>query len=288
MQETNESIGPLTEVWNPAGYLSKMLRAVADSGKSAAAYGKMGLDITEDSSMHTVDTVTHIFFRHRFGILFVLLICVLLIPPYFQAAAWIDTLWSSLFTCVLLWALYSIAGTQRVMLLAALVLIPTLASTWLIEDSQQKSLAYIDNITNIIYFGLICFYLSKYILTSNRATLEVIFAAMCLYIMLAVLWAAIYTNLELYYVGAFSFNGQFSTEAGIDSTKLFRQMIYFSFVTISTLGYGDVLPLHRVAQNWAAVETMIGQFYIAIILARLVSLHTVEGGRRNLETQEEC
>ena len=238
--------------------------------------------------MNTVDTihnVQHVFFRHRFGILFALLISTLLIPPYFQASPWIDTLWSGLFTCVLLWALYSIAGTQRIMLLAALVLIPTLASTWLIEDSHERSLAYIDNITNIIYFGLICFFLSKYILTSGKATLEVIFAAMCLYIMLAVLWAAIYTNLELYYVGAFSFNGQLSTQAGIDSATLFRQMIYFSFVTISTLGYGDVLPVHRVAQNWAAVETMIGQFYIAIILARLVSLYTVEGERRNLETR---
>jgi hypothetical protein len=241
-----------------------------------------------DIGMKTVDTihnVQHVFFRHRFGILFVLLISTLLIPPYFQASTWIDTLWRGLFTCVLLWALYSIAGTQRILLLAALVLIPTLASTWLVEDSHQKFLAYIDNITNIIYFGLICFFLSKYILTSSRATLEVIFAAMCLYIMLAVLWAAIYTNLELYYVGAFSFNGQLSTEAGIDSTGLFRQMIYFSFVTISTLGYGDVLPTHRVAQNWAAVETMIGQFYIAIILARLVSLYTVEGQRRDLETR---
>lgn len=234
--------------------------------------------------MHTVDTVNHIFFRHRFGILFVLLICVLLIPPYFQASSWIDTLWNGLYTSVLLWALYSIAGTQRIMLLAALVLMPALASTWLIEDSHEKYLNYIDNITNIIYFGLICYYLSKYILTISRATLEVIFAAMCLYIMLAVLWAAIYTNLELYYLGAFSFNGQLSTQAGIDSATLFRQMIYFSFVTISTLGYGDVLPVHRVAQNWAAVETMIGQFYIAIILARLVSLYTVEGERRNLET----
>ena len=241
--------------------------------------------MSEDISMHTVDTVNHIFFRHRFGILFVLLICVLLIPPYFQASPWIETLWNGLYTSVLLWALYSIAGTQRIMLLAALVLMPALASTWLIEDSHEKYLDYIDNIANIIYFGLICYYLSKYILTSSRATLEVIFAAMCLYIMLAVLWAAIYTNLELYYVGAFSFNGQLSTQAGIDSATLFRQMIYFSFVTISTLGYGDVLPVHRVAQNWAAVETMIGQFYIAIILARLVSLYTVEGERRNLETR---
>lgn len=225
--------------------------------------------------MTLVATDKKAFFRHRFAILFSLLICVLLIPPYFQALAWIHTLWSSLFTCVLLWALYSIAGTRRILLLAALFLIPTLVSTWLVEPGQEKYLAYLDNITNIIYFGLVCYYLSKYILTSRRATLEVILAAMCLYMMLAVLWAAIYTNLELYYPGAFSFGGQLASEAGIDQSNLFRHMIYFSLVTISTLGYGDVLPIHQVAQSWAVVETMIGQFYIAIILARLVSLYTV-------------
>jgi hypothetical protein len=48
---------------------------------------------------------------------------------------------------------------------------------------------------------------------------------------------------------------------------------YFSFVTLSTLGYGDITPINRVAGAWVAVEAMIGQFYIAIIMARLVSLH---------------
>ena len=53
-------------------------------------------------------------------------------------------------------------------------------------------------------------------------------------------------------------------------------MMYFSFVTLSTLGYGDVLPVHEVSQNWAAMEAMIGQFFIATVIARLVSVYTVD------------
>jgi len=215
-------------------------------------------------------------FRHRFGVLFVLLFCVLLIPPYFENSAWIGQFWRLLFTFVLLWALYTVAGSGRTLMLAAIILIPTVGSTWLADPGQEIYLAYLDNITNIVYFGLICTFLGRYILTTKRVTLEVIFAAMCLYMILAVLYAAIYTNLELYYVNAFTFNGQMAAEVGIDQGNLYRHMLYFSFVTLSTLGYGDILPVHQVAHNWAATEAMVGQFFIAIIIARLVSIYTLQ------------
>lgn len=227
--------------------------------------------------MHFVDRGRHMFFRHRFAILFVLLLCALLIPPYFEHALWVGRFWRILFTCVLLWALYSVAGSKRVLLLAILLLIPTIASTWLADPGQEKYVAYLDNITNIIYFALICTYLAIYIFTTPRVTLEVIFAAMCLYMILAVLWAAIYTNLQLFYHHAFSFYGLPAAEAGINQINLFYQMMYYSFVTLSTLGYGEIIPVHPVAQNWAAVEATLGQFFVAIVIARLVSMYTVEG-----------
>ena len=236
--------------------------------------------------MTIVDTGRNLFFRHRFAILFVLLFCVLLIPPYFEDAAWIGEFWRGLFTLVLLWALYTVSGSRRVLILAALVLIPTLSSTWLAEPGQERYLAYLDNITNIVYFGLICAFMGQYILTTRRVTLEVIFAAMCLYMILAVLWAAIYTNLQLYYGDAFIFQGQMAVDAGIDTENLYRHMIYYSFVTLSTLGYGDIIPGHIAAQNWAAMEAMIGQFFIAIIIARLVSVYTMQGGEGSLVKPE--
>ena len=226
--------------------------------------------------MTIVDTGRNLFFRHRFAILFVLLFCVLLIPPYFEDAEWVAIFWRWLFTLVLLWALYTVSGSRRTLILAALLLVPTISSTWVVDHGQERMLEYLDNITNIAYFGLICTFLGQYILTTRRVTLEVIFAAMCLYMMLAVLWAAIYTNLQLFYGDAFLFQGKLALEAGITAESLYRQMIYYSFVTLSTLGYGDITPLHLVAKNWAAMEAMIGQFFIAIIIARLVSIYTVQ------------
>lgn len=226
--------------------------------------------------MTIVDTGKNLFFRHRFAILFALLFCVLLIPPYFEDAQWVQIFWNWLFTFVLLWALYTVSGSRRTLILAALLLIPTISSTWVVDHGQERMLEYLDNLTNVAYFGLICAFLGQYILTTKQVTLEVIFAAMCLYMMLAVLWAAIYTNLQIYYGDAFLFQGQLALEAGITADNLFRHMIYYSFVTLSTLGYGDITPVHLVAKNWAAMEAMIGQFFIAIIIARLVSIYTVQ------------
>lgn len=232
--------------------------------------------------MTIVDTA-NVFFRNRFAVLFVLLFCVLLIPPYFEDTDWIAQFWRGLFTLVLLWALYSAVGSRRALMLAVLLLLPTVASTWLADPAQTRVVAYIDNITNIAYFGLICAFLGQYVLRSYQVTVEVIFAAMCLYMILAILWAAIFTNIELFYGEAFLFQGVSAGEASLGAEDLFRHLTYYSFVTLSTLGYGDIIPANQVARNWAAMEAMIGQFFIAIVIARLVSIYTLQASAEHAD-----
>lgn len=60
------------------------------------------------------------------------------------------------------------------------------------------------------------------------------------------------------------------------STALASNLIYFSFVTLTSTGYGDILPVHPFARSLCNVETIIGQLYPATLLARLVSLE-IEG-----------
>lgn len=220
--------------------------------------------------------------NHRFAVFLFLLLSLLIVPPYFADLERVGFIFKGMLTAVLVWALWTVTSNRRAMLLAIVLLVPTVVSTWLAyATSMNRQIAYVDNFTNIIYFGLICIYLAIFIARSRRVNAEVLFASMCLYISLAVLWAAIFTNLELFYNPAFSFYGSTAVEADIGHNQLFDYMVYYSFVTLSTLGYGDIIPVHRVAQNWAAVEAMVGQFFIAIVIARLVSLYTLEQGRHN-------
>jgi len=228
-----------------------------------------------------IQKATEIISNHRFAVFLFLLLSLIIIPPYFEKLEGMGFLWQGMMTTVLVWALCTAINNRRAMLFAIVLLVPTVVSTWVNATKMIEEIAYLDNFTNIIYFGLICAYLAIFIARSQRVNSEVLFASMCLYISMAVFWAAIFTNLELFYDPAFSFYGGTAQEADIAQDKLFGYLVYYSFVTLSTLGYGEIIPIHRVAQNWAAVEAMVGQFFIAIVIARLVSLYTLEQGGEN-------
>lgn len=94
--------------------------------------------------------------------------------------------------------------------------------------------------------------------------------AISLYLMLGVLWAAAYTITELAAPG--SFNGLTAEHGGPWNSN----WLYFSFVTMTTLGYGDLLPVSAVARVLAYMQAVFGQFYIAILVAGLVSAYITD------------
>ena len=92
-----------------------------------------------------------------------------------------------------------------------------------------------------------------------------------IYFLSGLLWAFFYQMLLL-----------FDSEAILFSDHAmggFSDMIYFSFVTITTLGYGDITPVSRMAKNLALLEAVWGQTYLAVLVARLVGLHLSGSGR---------
>src|SRR5262249_34101121 len=103
-------------------------------------------------------------------------------------------------------------------------------------------------------------------------TFHRILGAVAAYLLLGVIWAYAYSLVALLRPGAFS--GPVSPADGP------RAWFYFSFVTLTTVGYGDVLPVHPVARSLATLEAVVGSLYLAILIARLVSLAVVPGGNR--------
>jgi hypothetical protein len=103
-----------------------------------------------------------------------------------------------------------------------------------------------------------------YVLTSREVSLDTIFAAIVAYLLLAAAFARVYGVVETLAPGSF----RLSVGSEVELT-------YFSFVTIATLGYGDVVPLQPFAQMLASLEAVAGQFYIAVVVAWLVSNYAV-------------
>lgn len=132
---------------------------------------------------------------------------------------------------------------------------------------------YLDNL-DLNYTHLILL-LVFFIYTSLKTAKQVLFTgdidgnkilgAICLFILLGLIWALLYTLIHLFLGNAFN---------GMHASKLWYEVlpdfIYFSFVTLTTLGYGDISPTMPITRFLVYFEAMVGQFYIAILVASLV------------------
>ena len=120
--------------------------------------------------------------------------------------------------------------------------------------------------------------LSFFISTALRTAKQVMFTgeidgnkilgAICLYLLMGLIWAVLYTLVQLSFPNSFtniSNNNEWFT--------LFPDFIYFSFVTITTLGFGDISPLLPISRFLVYFEAIVGQFYLAILVASLVGSH---------------
>jgi ion channel len=103
-------------------------------------------------------------------------------------------------------------------------------------------------------------------LTKRRSVDEnTLIGAVVGYLMLATTFAVVFVLVESFVPGSFSLNQ-------VQDPQDFQSFLYFSLVTISTLGYGDIVPVTAGARGLAAIESIIGQFYFAFLVARLLSL----------------
>jgi len=119
------------------------------------------------------------------------------------------------------------------------------------------------------------FYTFKRIATENNVSANRIIGAIVVYLLLGVLWSVAYTMVELSWPNSFR-----GFEVGGHS-QWDSEWLYFSFVTMTTLGYGDIAPVSALARVLAYMQAVFGQFYIAILVAGLVSAHISHRERSN-------
>jgi hypothetical protein len=110
--------------------------------------------------------------------------------------------------------------------------------------------------------GLFAALVIKQFLVSGRTASNRIGGAIVVYLLVGILWSRFYYAAELMIPGAFH---------SPDGITTITSYVYFSFVTLATIGYGDISPIHPVVRNLAVLEAITGQMYIAILIAWLVS-----------------
>ncbi len=141
----------------------------------------------------------------------------------------------------------------------------------LVEFFYPSQSIYIASILVLLFFLINSLVLAiKHILFGPRIDTNKIVGSVTIYLLIGIIWALLYGLVEAFIAGSFS--GNLLNVGG----SQFWDLIYFSFVTLTTLGYGDILPVNTYARTLAYMEAIAGQFYIAILVASLVGAHLSE------------
>jgi hypothetical protein len=177
---------------------------------------------------------------------------------------------SLLFSLVLLAAVFAVADQKRTLAIALLLAIPAIMARWISQFRPDLVHPAVFLICALVLMAFVIAHLLRFVLRAPIVTVEVLCASISAYLMLGLAWTNAYWLVDqLTPGGAFSFN----TNAGTRSINGFTGF-YFSFITLSTVGYGDITPVSRMARWLAAMEAMTGLLYVAVLIARLVSLYS--------------
>lgn len=111
------------------------------------------------------------------------------------------------------------------------------------------------------------------LLRSEEVSSDTVVGGICVYLLIGICFALAFTLVGTLTPESFVENGEAILRSESDPSGYTVRMLYFSFVTLTTLGYGDITPEHEIAEILAVAEGVIGQLYLAVFVARLVALY---------------
>ncbi|MEM8845029.1 MAG: ion channel [Pseudomonadota bacterium] len=208
--------------------------------------------------------------RYTFWGLLVSLILAFTITPYFDE----DIQSFNIFILAsLVLSLMAIGTTRKRFAIGLMLGLPFLLSSifaFITIDTIVLTSFYI---LGGIFFSFVIIILLKDIFSNTRVDTNCLLAAVCIYLFFAVVWFMLYGLVDLYIEDSFRIAEKVTMQTHIND------LLYFSIVTLTTLGYGDITPLSPQAKSLATVEALIGQIYLTVLIARLVGLHIAESSK---------
>ena len=174
----------------------------------------------------------------------------------------------TLYGAVLVGAMIAMGGGTRLVVAMVLALIPAVVLSVVGNEAGTAQL-----VANLIGSGFLLVVIAAMLthtFRQSRITLHSVLCAMSVFLPMGVLWQLLYEVADAVIPGAFI---GLSQNPGTRGAELF----YFSYVTLTTLGYGDVTPARPETMSLAAVEAIIGQAYLVVLIAYLVSRLVSEG-----------
>ncbi len=134
-------------------------------------------------------------------------------------------------------------------------------------------------VSSILFMTAAIHRVSKRVLGSKVVTGDTIRGAIIIYLFIGTLFSSIYILIEIIFPGSFLITNTAGKPITISLENISRLFGYFSFVTLTTLGYGDIVPIKDLSRTMAWIEAFTGQIYLAVIIARLVGMYIVQSNK---------
>ena len=193
-----------------------------------------------------------------------------------------QSLWVRLALSVtLVTGLYAGSGRRWVLVTGTLLLLPAVVTSVLPAAGESaegaRRIYFVRYATTAAFLLFASGSVFRMVLSERRVSTDTILGGVCVYLLIGIAFVNLFVLVEIALPGSIQVLGRPFLEVAGDAghTRALTLMLYFSFTTLTTLGYGDIHPLLPMAQLTATAEAILGQLYVAIFVARLVGLHLV-------------
>ena len=216
---------------------------------------------------------------YKFSLLLLTLFLFLAVDPFFAGKPGWSFVFDALVLLVLIGNVYAVRHRARSLLTGTMLAVGAFVSFAYADIRDEQSL----EVLGFLLLGSLWLYsagsILGYILSRQVVTVDTLAGSVCVYLQLGLVWSIGFYFIETFIPGSFNFAAEPLTGNG-RSRNDFQLFTYYSFVTLTTLGYGDALAVSAPARNLSFLETALGQVYLAVLVARLLGLHLTRRGHR--------
>ncbi len=205
--------------------------------------------------------------KTKYTLLFIVLISLFIINPLTLYFPFVRIIISLAFFAVVILSIDTLSLAPKTILTARITAIFGLICDLIVVQENEildNILSTVSNLFLSLFISIAIVAISARVIHEKKINKDVIRGSICIYLMLGMLWFFFY---EIIYIID---NNAFTISSSNDQEVAF-QLFYFSFTTLTTLGYGDITPINHFAITLTNLEALMGQLFPAIVIAKLVS-----------------
>ncbi len=206
--------------------------------------------------------------RQRFSYLLVAEFALIIAGPILQELGMGRPLWSILGIGVFVTALFAATGQGRTTAVAALLGIPAILGAFMTAFGFTSRFLPPGSLFGTVFMVYITVVILRSVIRAAKVTIDTLYGAVAAYVLLGISWGSMYFLVESFWPSSF-------TSPIMPGTQISGpDFIFFSFVTLTTIGYGDIVPASGMAKSFVILEAVTGIMYPAVMIARLIALHS--------------